>query len=128
MHHALEHATMALVCYGRNSRDIRGVLVGRRRPTTPRIVSVSCIQFNPDAKRRVVLRRLLQRMKKSKTINGVEINIQPADMRLFASCSFIEADIRAERYDALRVCYSPVHLSPTVQPGFRRMSRILCDQ
>ena len=64
----------------------------------------------------------------SQTINGVEINIQPADMRLFTSCSFIEADIRAERYDALRVCYSPVHLSPTVPPGFRRMSRILCDQ
>ena len=128
MLHALENATMALVCYGRNSQEVRGVLVGRRIGTAQRTISISSIQLHPDAKRRVVLRRFLRRMKKSHSINSVEINIQPADMALFASRSFIEADVRAQRYEPSRVCYSPVHLSPTVQPGFRRMSRILCDQ
>ena len=125
---AAQRASVAAVCYAPGSNVICGALVGNRwNPGHDDcVVRVTAIVTSRMHKVIPVLRQLVQRLRQSETLRGIECQVTREDAsRFFSRLRFVEADIREERYDCAKLCYSPVYRHTESETrGLVRMSFI----
>ena len=125
---AAQRATIAAVCYAPGSNVICGALVGNRWNLghDDCVVRVTAMVTSRMHKVVPVLRQLLQRLRQTETLRGIECHVTRDDAtRFFSRLRFMEADIREERYDCTKLCYSPVYLHTESETrGLVRMSFI----
>lgn len=120
---AVDAAALAVMCVGADG-DMQALLVGHRAPLEhdDTVVHVTAIAIAADVDVAAAMKRMLRRLMRSGTVRGVTMHAAPEDVLL--RCGFREADIREDRYDVTRLCYSPVYRLGG-DDGRVRLSRIL---